>query len=559
MKTTFIFLILSSAITVWPQLPNEIVFTGDDRVFVIRPDGTGQTSITSPAVGTDRPRWSRDGSHIVFTKGNQCVPDFTSRIWKMNADGSNQTLVDPNWYIPWQPVFSPHADRIAYVGVDCYDGSANISIANADGSNPVWVTGILTYTYGLDWSPVGERLVYSELVHEQNSQYYRICSINTDGTDRVVLTTRAQGLNFDPVWSPDGSKIAFVSGRDGNSEIYTMNSDGSNPARITNSTSSDVGPTWSPDGTRLAFMSNRNGPYNIYVVNADGTNTIQITQNEFNSFFPHWNPSVTPDRTAFDFDDDGRSDISVFRPSDSVWYLNRSAQGFTAVQFGTPTDQIVPGDYDGDGEADIAVYSEGTWRIIQSTTDTARTEIFGTASDIPVPADYTGDGRDELGVYRNGQWWVLDLSNNQHSLINFGLAGDKPVPADYDGDDIVDQAVYRNGEWHLNRSSLGYTVAYFGLPNDKPVVGDYDGDDKADLAIYRDGTWYLQQSTAGFSTFEWGLSTDTPAPADYDGDGKTDATVYRDGLWYLLQSTGGISIQHFGLTGDQPLAASFIR
>ena len=262
-------------------------------------------------------------------------------------------------------------------------------------------------------------------------------------------------------------------------------------------------------------------------------------------------------KTAFDFDGDGRSDISVFRPSDSVWYLNRSAQGFLAIQFGLATDKIVPADYDGDGTTDLAVYRDGAWWIMRSTNGTVETRAFGQAGDIPVPADYTGDGRDELAVYRNGQWWSLDLSNEQSSLINFGLATDKPVPADYDGDGRVDQAVYRNGEWHINRSTLGYTVISFGLAGDRPVVGDYDADGRADLAVYRDGTWYLQQSTAGFSAIQWGLSTDIPTPADYDGDGKTDAAVFRDGTWYLNRTTSGVLIQQFGLPGDKPVEAAY--
>jgi uncharacterized delta-60 repeat protein len=264
-------------------------------------------------------------------------------------------------------------------------------------------------------------------------------------------------------------------------------------------------------------------------------------------------------RSAFDFDGDGRSDVSVFRPDDSVWYLNRSTQGFCAAQFGLPTDKIVPADYDGDGKTDIAVFRDGTWWRINSGNSTVEVVHFGVPGDIPVPGDYNGDGRDELGVYRDGQWWTLDLDNGQASVVNFGLSTDKPIPADYDGDGRVDQAVYREGEWHLNRSRDGYIVAPFGLPNDKPVVGDYDGDSKADLAVYRDGIWHLLQSTAGYKTLEWGLSTDIPTPADYDGDGKTDAAIYRDGTWWILKSTAGYNVAQFGLAGDKPAPGAYIR
>ena len=68
----------------------------------------------------------------------------------------------------------------------------------------------------------------------------------------------------------------------------------------------------------------------------------------------------------FDFDGDGRSDISVFRPDNGVWYMLDSTAGFSAVQFGSAADKIVPADYDGDGKTDIAVYRNGTWYLHRS-------------------------------------------------------------------------------------------------------------------------------------------------------------------------------------------------
>jgi CubicO group peptidase (beta-lactamase class C family)/(2Fe-2S) ferredoxin len=271
-------------------------------------------------------------------------------------------------------------------------------------------------------------------------------------------------------------------------------------------------------------------------------------------------PGTTSQTTPrFDFDGDGRTDISVFRPSDRVWYLNQTTDGFAAAQFGLSTDKIVPSDYDRDGKTDIAVFRDGTWYWLNSSDGAFRVIQFGVAGDIPVPADYTGDGKAEIAIYRNGAWWMNNLAASQVSVVNFGLSTDKPVPADYNGDGKIDQAVYRGeGEWHLNLSSQGYSFAHFGLSTDIPVVGDYDGDGKADEAVYRDGTWYLLQSANGFAAFYWGLSTDIPAPGDYDGDGKLDAAVYRDGTWYLKQSTNGVSAQQFGLANDKPIPNAFI-
>ena len=269
--------------------------------------------------------------------------------------------------------------------------------------------------------------------------------------------------------------------------------------------------------------------------------------------------SSTNIRTRFDFDGDGRADVSVFRPSDRVWYLNQSTNGFSATQFGLSTDKITPADYDGDGKTDISVYRDGTWYWLNSSDNNFNARQFGVASDIPVPADYySGGGRSELAVYRSGTWWILNLFNEEVRSIQFGLATDKPLPADYDGDGRADQAVYRNGEWHLNRSTQGYGVVHCGLATDKPVPSDYDGDGKTDPAVYRDGAWYMMQSLNGWGQIDWGIPSDTPAPADYDGDGKADAAVFRGGTWYLLRSTGGVSIQQFGLTHDKPIPSAYL-
>ena len=275
------------------------------------------------------------------------------------------------------------------------------------------------------------------------------------------------------------------------------------------------------------------------------------------------NQSGFPFRTRFDYDGDRKADISVFRPSNSVWYMNRTNGGFSAVSWGNSTDVPVPADYDGDGKTDVAVYRQGIWYIIGSYDGTFIINSFGQAGDVPQPVDFDGDGRAELAVYRpnGGFWYSLNLANNQFNAYSFGAAGDKPVAADYDGDGKADYAVYRpeTGIWYLQQTNKGFAAISFGLAEDKPVPADYDGDGKTDVAVYRSGNWYELRSSGGFYAVSFGDPTDLAAPADYDGDGKTDEAIYRGGQWFMLQSIFGLQVVSFGDQNDKPISNSFIQ
>ena len=281
---------------------------------------------------------------------------------------------------------------------------------------------------------------------------------------------------------------------------------------------------------------------------------------------------LNQNRTRFDFDGDGKADISVFRPVERVWYIqNSSNNSHNIQQFGLSDDQITPADYDGDGKTDIAVYrpSTGTWYWLNSSDSSFSVVKFGIAGDMPVPADFDGDGKADLVVFRpsEGVWYRLNSSNNQFSAVNFGLSEDKPIVGDYDGDGISDIAVWRpsSGVWYrLNSSDNSFAAFGFGLPEDKPTAADYDGDGKTDVAVFRPSTgvwYYLRSSNGSFNSIAFGLSEDKPTAADYDGDGKADIAVFRPstGIWYFLRSTQGFSAQAFGINGDSPTPNAFTR
>lgn len=269
-------------------------------------------------------------------------------------------------------------------------------------------------------------------------------------------------------------------------------------------------------------------------------------------------------RSRADFDGDGRTDLSVFRPSEGNWYMQRSTAGFIGVNFGISTDTPTPGDFDGDGKADIAVYRAGTWYRLNSSNGAFAAISFGNATDVPQAGDFDGDGKDDLAVFRpsDGTWYRLNSSNGAFVAQQFGQNGDVPVGGDYDGDSKDDVAVYRSGIWYRLNSTNGQFVATaFGNGTDLPTPADFDGDSREDIAVFRpsDGNWYrLNSSNGQFVAINFGITTDVPVPGDYDGDGRDDQAVYRGGTWYLNRSTSGFASVDFGVASDIPIPKKYI-
>lgn len=279
-----------------------------------------------------------------------------------------------------------------------------------------------------------------------------------------------------------------------------------------------------------------------------------------------------PVRSRFDYDGDGRSDVSVFRStSGGSWFVSFSGDGRSEqLTPHFPAETIVPADYDGDGRTDIAQFNSttGTWYVINSGNGRLKTFRFGAPGDVPTPSDYDGDSKADFAVYRpsTGTWWILRSSDGAFHIERFGLPDDKPVAADYDGDGLTDIAVYRpsDGTWYILRSTKGFSAIHFGLAEDKPIVGDFDGDGSSDLAVFRPSTnvWYILRSATGFTSVQFGAAGDIPASADFDGDGKQDVATFRpsSGIWYILQSSdSSVSYRHFGTVNDLPTQAAFIQ
>jgi uncharacterized delta-60 repeat protein len=285
----------------------------------------------------------------------------------------------------------------------------------------------------------------------------------------------------------------------------------------------------------------------------------------------------------FNYDFYKEDEIAVYRPNNSglgTWFLFRNVFGEPFQhQYGAPDDRIVPGDYDGDGLQDLAVFRPATGEWITrkiylnacAPMDCVDVVQFGANGDIPAPGDFDGDGKFDRAVFRpsNGDWYILFSSTGDYTGFRFGQNGDKPVVGDYDGDGKSDVAVIRreNGfmYWYIRQSSDGRFVALqFGITEDKAVVADYNGDGKTEIAVWRpsNGTWYVLTGYTDFSYAQFGAIGDVPEPFDYDGDRKIDFAVFRpnEGVHYILRSLSGSSIGiRFGLSTDIPIASAYVR
>jgi len=226
---------------------------------------------------------------------------------------------------------------------------ANIYIADYDGANQRRITVTKSLDLAPNWSPDRKALAYF--------------SYRTGFQDIIVAyleqgkyTTPAHGTsekqNYLPVFSPDGTKIAFTSSRDGNEEIYVMNTDGSNVRRLTNHPEIDVTPTWSPTGNQIAWTSNRSGTPNIWIMNADGSGVQQITR-------------------------DGWADRATWSPApfNEIAYTSRGGGGFDIKIFDFATRSIKT-ITDGIGSSEQPAFSPNGRHIAFNSTRAGKEQVF---------------------------------------------------------------------------------------------------------------------------------------------------------------------------------------
>ncbi len=267
------------------------------RIYVMNADGSGVTALTGEGQDNTAPVWSPNGQKIAFVSQR----DGNREIYVMDADcvneagGCDQSAVNLTRHPAddWTPAWSPDGQRLAFSSIragnweifvvevaclaqpeSCPDQTTQVTSDGNANILPVW-------------SPDGSRIAFSS----KASGNWDIYTMNNSGADVRQLTTDPAN-DLSPAWSPDGQQIAFETNRDGNVEVYVMSASGGNPRNISNfPLANDHGPTWSPDGQLIVFYANREGNWDIFSTTLNGENTLNLTNTPTrDEQTPAWRP-----------------------------------------------------------------------------------------------------------------------------------------------------------------------------------------------------------------------------------------------------------------------------
>lgn len=267
-------------------VPNEKIafLTATDKVgwqiFAMNTNGQNIQQLTNLKGIYSNVTWSPNGSHIAFIIfPNDAFLSLSAYV--MRADGSDVQLLSKS--VEGGLTWSPNGNQLVFTSKQ--DGNRQLYTIRADGTGLTQLTRGSGEVYGADWSPDGSKLVF----YRDN---YRLYAIKADGTSEQMMPDSQSDES--PAWSPDGTMIAFASGRDRNAnlnELYIMNADGTQSRALTkmltipppvgrevepDRTYAINGIIWSPDGQHIAFVTKTNGVIDAFVIDPDGSNLHHI-------------------------------------------------------------------------------------------------------------------------------------------------------------------------------------------------------------------------------------------------------------------------------------------
>ncbi len=164
-------------------------------------------------------------------------------------------------------------------------GIKELFLMDPDGLWKEQITHDKSIALSPSWSPTGKKLAYVSFKKGDADIYIR--NLET-GEDKLLVG--GKGVQSAPAWSPDGRYIAYSSSQNGNSDIYLIDLLSKKRRRLTNYYGIDTSPTWSPDGEKIAFVSDRSGPPHIFVMRRDGSEIRRLTYGNYD-VSPAWSPT----------------------------------------------------------------------------------------------------------------------------------------------------------------------------------------------------------------------------------------------------------------------------
>ena len=206
----------------------------------------------------------------------------------MNNDGTSIKNISRNNANEFGFSWSPDGDKLAFTSENF--GRAQIFIINSDGTGRQNLTGDDMWHGYPDWSPDGNMIAYvtgqPEMQNGQANIKGQIYIMKIGGSDKTDLSHDVYN-DWNPVWSPDGKKIAFVSYKDAIPQIFTMNSDGTQRQNLSNNQFEELYQSGSPDG-KNSFVSYKDAIPQIFTKNSDGTQRQNLSNNQFEELYPVW-------------------------------------------------------------------------------------------------------------------------------------------------------------------------------------------------------------------------------------------------------------------------------
>jgi len=263
---------------------------------------------------SSNPQWSKDGKRIIFERGSSEFPSAASQIYAIDRNGSHETQLTFGSGNHMMPDMSPDGQKIVYSSGE--DGKRKLYVEDLQSHQArVLVTENIGNEHYPSWSPDGTRIVFNNF---KGGEHHQVFVVNVDGSGLKALTSPEFNSDY-PRWTYSGNQIIFESERagmwgaytmnpdgtsqtflawastpslstdgkriafsdvltEGNTEIYVMNSDGTQPKRITNNRAEDWEPAWSPNEKEIVFMSQRSRHFELYLMSPDGTGVRRLTK-----------------------------------------------------------------------------------------------------------------------------------------------------------------------------------------------------------------------------------------------------------------------------------------